>query len=195
MPKTFYEVEGLVLLVEDASEGNKEAYHKKMAEAFIAIRNKTGMNRKRFSEWLGVPNQTIQDWEMVNSPIPEYLLRLIAYKVVNELGKGNIPLAKDILLQQEFDELYDENKEIDEGGNVEVTDVTDIISIIKNAGIEYVDCRDKRGALWIIGGNDLQEFVDSCNMYGYEFAFVSTGSNATDRRPGWWLKRGDKLNG
>ncbi len=67
-----------------------------------------------------------------------------------------------------------------------------IINLIEGKGIEYVDMRPKNGALWIIGGMELKGFVDFCNKDGYEFAFVPTGSKATERRPGWWLKKGGK---
>ena len=56
----------------------------------------------------------------------------------------------------------------------------------------YIDLRNKKGPLWLIGGEELQEFADSCNKYGYEFAFASNGSKGTNGRPGWWLKRGGK---
>ena len=61
-----------------------------LAEVFRAIRMRTNMNRKEFAEWLGVPYRTMQDWELGKSQVPEYLLRLVAYKVENEIGKGNL---------------------------------------------------------------------------------------------------------
>ena len=39
------------------------------------------MNRKDFAEWLGIPYRTMQDWERGVSRVPDYVLRLIAYKV------------------------------------------------------------------------------------------------------------------
>ena len=47
----------------------------------IDIRNKTGMNRREFAEYFGIPYRTIQDWELGNRQMPEYLLRLMKYKV------------------------------------------------------------------------------------------------------------------
>ena len=61
-----------------------------LAEVFRSIRMRTHMNRKEFAEWLGVPYRTMQDWELGNSQVPEYVLRLVAYKVENEIGKGNL---------------------------------------------------------------------------------------------------------
>ena len=46
------------------------------------------MNRKDFSDWLGIPYRTMQEWELGRRVMPEYVLRLIAYKVLNEKRKG-----------------------------------------------------------------------------------------------------------
>ncbi|MBR0435432.1 MAG: helix-turn-helix domain-containing protein [Lachnospiraceae bacterium] len=56
-----------------------------MACAFKKIREHSGMSRKEFSEWLGIPYRTMQEWELGRRVMPEYLLRLIAYKVKNEM--------------------------------------------------------------------------------------------------------------
>lgn len=45
------------------------------------LRNKTGMSRKAFCEYFGIPYRTLQDWELGNRKIPEYLYRLMIYKL------------------------------------------------------------------------------------------------------------------
>lgn len=52
-----------------------------IGEKLIEIRKSTGMNRKEFASYFGIPYRTMQDWELGNRQMPEYLLRLIAYKV------------------------------------------------------------------------------------------------------------------
>ena len=47
-------------------------------------------SRTDFSVWLGVPYRTMQEWELGRRALPEYVLRLIAYKVMNELREGRI---------------------------------------------------------------------------------------------------------
>ena len=47
-------------------------------------------SRTDFSVWLGVPYRTMQEWELGRRAMPEYVLRLIAYKVMNELREGRI---------------------------------------------------------------------------------------------------------
>ena len=48
------------------------------------------MNRKDFSAWLGIPYRTMQEWELGRRAMPEYVLRLIAYKVQMEKERGNL---------------------------------------------------------------------------------------------------------
>lgn len=48
------------------------------------IRNKTGMTQKNFSEYFGIPKRTLEDWERGISKCPEYLKKLIEYKLEKE---------------------------------------------------------------------------------------------------------------
>ncbi len=77
-----YRVEGLDLDVEVKGNDNKEVTEEQL---FTEIRKMSGMNRKEFSEWLGIPYRTMTDWELGNRKMPDYLLRLVAYKVKMEL--------------------------------------------------------------------------------------------------------------
>ena len=45
------------------------------------LRESTGMNRKEFCEYLEIPYMTVTDWELGNRRVPQYLLRLMAYKI------------------------------------------------------------------------------------------------------------------
>ena len=90
MKKTIYNFEGIEIEVEQADEGDKAAERRRLAYCFKMIREKSGMNRMDFSTWLGVPYRTMQEWELGRRAMPEYVLRLIAYKVINELKEGRI---------------------------------------------------------------------------------------------------------
>ena len=46
----------------------------------LELRKNMGMNRRQFAEYFGIPYRTVQDWELGNRKMPEYLLRLIEYK-------------------------------------------------------------------------------------------------------------------
>ena len=50
-------------------------------DALIRLRNSTGMTRKEFCEYFGIPYRTLQDWELGNRTMPDYLLRLMIYRV------------------------------------------------------------------------------------------------------------------
>ena len=53
-------------------------------EELKKLRESTGMNRKEFCEYFEIPYMTETDWELGNRRVPQYLLRLMAYKVEME---------------------------------------------------------------------------------------------------------------
>ena len=66
-------------------------------EELRKLRESTGMNRKEFCEYFEISYMTETDWELGNRRIPQYLLRLMAYKIEiekladkkRENGKGD----------------------------------------------------------------------------------------------------------
>ena len=52
-----------------------------LKDELIELRKSTGMNKRQFSEYFGIPYRTFQDWELGNRRVPEYLFRLMAYTV------------------------------------------------------------------------------------------------------------------
>ena len=85
-----YNIEGIEIEVEKYDKNDKNAKHRRLAYCFRMIREKSGMSRTDFSVWLGVPYRTMQEWELGRRAMPEYVLHLIAYKVMNELREGRI---------------------------------------------------------------------------------------------------------
>ena len=59
-------------------------------EELIELRKSTGMNRKQFCEYFQIPYRTMTDWELGNRTMPDYLFRLMAYKVNIERLAENI---------------------------------------------------------------------------------------------------------
>ncbi|MBQ8167192.1 MAG: transcriptional regulator [Lachnospiraceae bacterium] len=51
------------------------------SEELIKLRESTGMNRKEFCEYFEIPYITLTDWELGNRRVPQYILRLMEYKV------------------------------------------------------------------------------------------------------------------
>jgi len=85
-----YKIEGIEIEVERIDKESANAERMLMAAKFKAIRETTAMNRKDFSEWLGIPYRTMQEWELGRRQMPDYVLRLIAYKVRVEINEGRI---------------------------------------------------------------------------------------------------------
>jgi len=51
---------------------------------FVELRTSTGMNRKEFCEVFEIPYRTVTDWELGHRKMPDYVLRLIEYKIKME---------------------------------------------------------------------------------------------------------------
>ena len=60
----------------------------------VDLRKSTGMNRREFAEYFGIPYRTVQEWELGNRRMPEYLLRLMKYKICIEEEKGTLEIRK-----------------------------------------------------------------------------------------------------
>ena len=59
-----------------------------LKNVLIDLRKSTGMNRREFADYFEIPYRTIQEWELGNRKMPEYLLRLMIYKIRVEEEKG-----------------------------------------------------------------------------------------------------------
>lgn len=70
-----------------------------LKDEMIRLRESTGMNKKQFSEYFGIPYRTFQDWELGNRRVPEYLFRLMEYKIRME------NLAKDSRNERSAEDL------------------------------------------------------------------------------------------
>ena len=74
-----------------------------LQEQLIRLRKETGMKRTEFASYFDIPYRTIQDWELGNRRVPEYLLRLMEYKIRTEA----ILKDKNIHLQQTDEDKKD----------------------------------------------------------------------------------------
>ena len=66
--------------------------------------------------------------------------------------------------------------------------VSDVIDLLKHNKIKYVDKRQSNGALWIIGGRELDPIVRECQKLGISFQYKEDGGKQTGYKPGWWAK-------
>ena len=59
MDKEIYRIEGIDIEVEKIDKTDDDAVRRKMTYVFKMIRAQSGMNRKDFSAWLGIPYRTM----------------------------------------------------------------------------------------------------------------------------------------
>ena len=90
MKKEIYNVEGIEIEVDHIDKNDANREHRLVSYQFKAIREQAGMKRKAVSDWLGIPYRTMQEWELGRRQAPDYVLRLIAYKVKMEKERGNL---------------------------------------------------------------------------------------------------------
>ena len=62
-------------------------------DTLIKLRTSTGMTRKEFCQYFGIPYRTLQDWELGNRTMPDYLLRLMIYKIKIEQLRNQDPTS------------------------------------------------------------------------------------------------------
>ena len=66
----------------------------KQTEILEAAREQSGMTQKEFANYFGIPYRTVQDWFAGRRQMPEYVLRLIIYKL--EMEKKVKGISKEI---------------------------------------------------------------------------------------------------
>lgn len=63
----------------------------------------------------------------------------------------------------------------------------DLIEYLKENTVESIDKRSSGGALWIIGGWELNKVLFPLKEKGIYFKYTPKGSGATKKKPGWFL--------
>ena len=74
----------------------------------VSLRESTGMTRRDFAIEYNIPYPTITDWELGHRRVPEYFLRLLAYRIEIEKGASSVQEKlssdKSILKVSQIDE-------------------------------------------------------------------------------------------
>lgn len=73
-------------------------------------------------------------------------------------------------------------------------DIDDIIKtvvkpVLFKHKIKCIDNRSKKGALWIIGGLEIKNIVQTFSKYGIDFIYKKDGGKATNKVPSWYLRK------
>ena len=72
------------------------------------LRESIGLTRKEFSEHVGIPVRTLEDWEAGRRTPPEYIPRLIEYQLKYE------ELLRRVTEQEMKDMCLEEREDVDE---------------------------------------------------------------------------------
>lgn len=61
-----------------------------------ALREEMHLNRREFCDYFSIPYRTVQDWECGKRVMPEYVLRLLEYKIrMDQMLQGKDPNQED----------------------------------------------------------------------------------------------------
>ena len=72
----------------------KGAIFMTQSEILEVAKSQSGMTQKEFAEYFGIPYRTVQDWFAGRRNMPDYVLRLMLYKL--EVEKKVQGLSKEI---------------------------------------------------------------------------------------------------
>ena len=64
-----------------------------------------------------------------------------------------------------------------------------IITRLRTRCVEVIDKRPLGGALWMVGGPELNDLAAELALQGYAFHYTGGGSRATHHRAAWYLRR------
>ena len=132
------------------------------------LREQIAMNRREFADYFMIPLRTIEDWETGRRKMPEYLFRLIKYRIMhekmqnNELsiprkGESNVNIISDadgkkfVLIndirfkgkrREEWDEIETYLREY-VGKCYEIVETAEKVYIGKDFPDEYVHSKDR----------------------------------------------------
>ncbi|MFB1081568.1 YdbC family protein [Jeotgalibacillus sp. JSM ZJ347] len=66
-----------------------------------------------------------------------------------------------------------------------------LFQYLEREGLEYIDKRDKKGVLWILGDSSLENQLSALKEHKLYFCFSEKGSRSTGGRPAWYLTNKD----
>lgn len=65
----------------------------------------------------------------------------------------------------------------------------DLVGFLKGKGLEIIDKRERGGALWVVGGKELDAILkETRKLYGALWTFSQNGGKATGNRTSWFTK-------
>ncbi len=65
----------------------------------------------------------------------------------------------------------------------------DIQAVLKEKGIAYIDKREHGGALWVVGGHELDDLMAELKGMGFKFWFSEKGGRVSKNQPAWFIAK------
>ncbi len=65
----------------------------------------------------------------------------------------------------------------------------DIQAVLKEKGIAYIDKREHGGALWVVGGHELDDLMAELKGMGFKFCFSEKGGRVSKNQPAWFIAK------
>ena len=78
------------------------------------------------------------------------------------------------------------SNDMSKGSQQETPASNSLIDFLVSNNISFIDNRQKKGCLWMIGGEELKTFADKCSVRGVTFHFKADGARATEYSSAWW---------
>ena len=101
--------------------------------------------------------------EQVSMPIAEQIPMPVAEQI-------SLPLAEQAVMETDVQK-------------------TDIGDILKEKGISFIDKRERGGALWVIGGHELDALMEELKGMGFRFWFSKKGGRVSKNQPAWFIAK------
>ena len=174
------------------------------------LRDATGLSRKVFSEQFQIPVRTLEDWEFNRRRPPEYVVRLLEYKIcmerdiqkreghchadiIKDADGNKIVLLNDLLFKGRRNVSWDAIEKYLKGyigANTEVIDTSDIVYIGSDFPDEFCHSKDTRtlkGANLYAKANSaaiIHEMIEIAS--GKTFSENYKKKHADDAKYGWY---------
>lgn len=65
----------------------------------------------------------------------------------------------------------------------------DISDVLKEKEIPFIDKRQFGGALWVVGGRELEDLMQELKTQGYRFYFSQKGGKVSKNQPAWFIAK------
>ena len=63
-----------------------------------------------------------------------------------------------------------------------------VLVILAQRGISFIDKREHGGALWVVGDHSLDNLMTELKGLGFSFSYSEKGGRITKYKPGWFMR-------